>query len=100
GRSRCSVPLPYTTLFRSKAVAGGAELRLDMDARIGTGQVTGAEDFRVQTSTPFTLQRFRYYHGARLVNADRTAEYRLIDVRDRQDRKSTRLNSSHGSISY
>ena len=30
---------------------------------------------------PFVLHKFRYYHGARLVNAERNAEYRIIDVR-------------------
>ena len=57
------------------------ELRLAGDSRIGTGRVTGVDDYRVQTDTPFALNRFRYYHGARLVNAEGTAEYRLIDVR-------------------
>src|SRR5262249_40915505 len=28
--------------------------------------------------------RYRYYHGARLVNAARTAEYHLLDLRDKQ----------------
>ena len=69
-------------VLEAKTVARGAELRLDLDSRLGTGRVTGADDFRVLTSTPFPLQRYRYYHGARLVNADRTAEYRLLDVRD------------------
>ena len=27
------------------------------------------------------LQRFRYYHGARLTNAERSVEYRIVDVR-------------------
>ncbi len=68
-------------VLEAKAVPGGAELRLDLDSRIGTGRVTGVGDFRVTTPTPFPLSHFRYYHGARLVNADRTVEYRLIDVR-------------------
>lgn len=68
-------------VLEAKAVPGGAELRLDLDGRIGTGRVTGIEDFRVTTPTPFPLSRFRYYHGARLVNADRTAEYRVVEVR-------------------
>ena len=59
-------------------------LRLDLDSRIGTGLVTGVQDHRVLTSTPFLLHGHRYYHGARLVNADGTAEYQLIDVRDRK----------------
>jgi hypothetical protein len=68
-------------VLEAKAVTGGVELRLDLDSRIGTGRVTGVEDFRVKTSTPFPLNRYRYYHGARLVNASGTAEYRLIEAR-------------------
>ena len=68
-------------VLSAKAVAEGTELCLDLDSRIGTGKVTGVEDFQVKTDTPFQLQGFRYYHGARLVNSDRTAEYRLIEVR-------------------
>jgi hypothetical protein len=68
----------------ARAVPEGAELRLDLDSRVGTGRVTGVENFRVKTSTPFPLHRYRYYHGARLINADRTAEYRLDDARDKK----------------
>jgi hypothetical protein len=67
-------------VLEAKTVAEGAELRLDLDSRIGTGRVTGVEDYRVKTSTSFVLQGYRYYLGARLVNADRTAEYRLTEV--------------------
>lgn len=68
-------------VLAARAVPEGLELRLDQDSRIGTGRVTGVEEFEVKTATPFPLHRFRYYEGARLVNADRTAEYRLIEVR-------------------
>jgi hypothetical protein len=67
----------------ARAIAGGAELRLEGDSRIGTGRVTGTEDGRVKTETPFPLHRFRYYHGARLVNAAHSVEYRIVEVRDR-----------------
>ena len=78
-----------TSMFRRSAykvldarkVTEGVELRLDLDSRIGTGQVTGVEDFRVKTTTPFPLNRYRYYHGARLVNEDHIAEWSLIDAR-------------------
>ena len=46
-------------------------------------QQMGHRDQAVETSTPFRLSGYRYYHGARLLNADRTAEYRLAGVRDR-----------------
>ncbi|MBI3946137.1 MAG: hypothetical protein HY321_09480 [Armatimonadetes bacterium] len=61
-------------------VPGGARLRLDLDSRIGTGRVTGVDNFAVKTDTPFILQGYRYYLGARLVNADRTAEYRITEA--------------------
>ncbi len=65
----------------AKPTEGGAELALSYDSRIGTGHVTGHADHQVRTDSPFILGRYRYYHGARLVNAERTAEYRIIDVR-------------------
>ncbi len=68
----------------AKTVGNAAELALDMDSRIGIGQITGAADFQVQTDTPFQLQGYRYYHGARLVNADDTAEYKILEVRSAQ----------------
>ncbi len=68
-------------VIEAKVVGDRAQLRLALDSRIGAGRVTDVEDYRVRTETPFPLNGFRYYHGARLVNAQRTAEYRLIDVR-------------------
>jgi len=68
-------------VLEAKEVAGGAALTLEFDSRIGTGKVAGHDAYRVNTGAPFTLQGWRYYHGARLVNATRDAEYRLIDVR-------------------
>jgi oligo-alginate lyase len=65
----------------AKPVGQGCELHLNMDARIGTGHVTGAADYQVQTGTPFVLQSYGYYQGARLVSADGKAEYRLVEVR-------------------
>lgn len=64
-----------------KPVANGVQLTLNMDPRIGTGQVTGTGDFAVKTDSPFSLQSYAYYEGAHLVNAARDAEYRLVEVR-------------------
>ena len=72
--------LAYKVL-EARAVAGGAQLRLNMDSHIGTGQVSGVENFKVLTATPFTLNNYGYYEGARLVNAAGNAEYRLNEVR-------------------
>lgn len=68
-------------VLEAKAAGDGAQLRLNYDSRIGTGRCIGAADHRVLTSTPMPLQRFRYYHGARLTNAERNVEYRIVDVR-------------------
>jgi len=67
-------------VLEAKEVADGAELRLEFDSRIGTGKATGIDGPKVLTPTPFHLSRYRYYHGARIVNADGTAEYQLAGV--------------------
>lgn len=64
----------------ARPVSGGAELVLEHDSRIGTGRITGSEVLTVKSDTEFPLAGCRYYHGARLVNADRTAEYRLSGI--------------------
>jgi oligo-alginate lyase len=64
-----------------KVVPGGVQLTLNYDARIAVGQVSGTADFRIQTDTPFQLTNYRYYHGARVVNAAGTAEYKVIECR-------------------
>ena len=68
-------------VLAAEATADGARLHLEGDSRIGTGQVSGHSEYEVKTATPFALSGYRYYHGARLVNAERTAEYRIVDVR-------------------
>ncbi len=60
----------------------GVRLSLATDSRIGTGHVTGVADHRVLTDTPFVLHRFGYYEGARIRNADGSAEYRINEVRN------------------
>src|SRR2546422_5868077 len=72
-----STLFPYTTLFRSLDVPdGGADRRGPIEDH---RQVDGSEDGRAQ------LRQQRPHP---------------IDGRDDVDRKSTRLNSSHGYISY
>ncbi|HID22598.1 MAG TPA: hypothetical protein EYP14_09375 [Planctomycetaceae bacterium] len=64
--------------------AQGTELRLNWDSCIGVGRSTGTTQGRVLTDTAFTLQGYRYYHGARLVSPDGQTEYRILGVRSRQ----------------
>src|SRR5689334_24146042 len=76
-----STLFPYTTLFRSHRVpARGDGSGVCMAVRIRAGA------------------RSRPALAARLARQD--AGRLLLDQRDDQDRKSTRLNSSHSSISY
>ncbi len=69
-------------VLKARQVGDHAELALNTDSRIGTGKVTGVEDFRVLTNVAFHLHHYGYYEGARLVNAARTVEYRLNEVRN------------------
>src|SRR5437879_10575378 len=69
-----STLFPYTTLFRSLASA-------DVEAKLGKGIFTPAQN---------------------KTHATKTLEKKTVErsVRSAQDRKSTRLNSSHRCISY
>src|SRR5438067_7306893 len=81
-----STLFPYTTLFRSDRhdhAAGGAAARAD-EHSIRTGIVTHP-DIRLGIEPPVERR-----HGGR----------RERNGPDHSDRKSTRLNSSHVSISY
>src|SRR5689334_23472725 len=88
-RPPTSPPFPYTTLFRSVAVvAPHAHQQLVQPVRVDLpphrGRRRGRHDGR-------QLERL-----ARRVGAD---PLRAVVV-DAEDRKSTRLNSSHSSTSY
>src|SRR2546430_4686502 len=82
-----STLFPYTTLFRSR----GSELHV-----VGVGGLR-------PLGTRKHLQRARGRKGRRL-GIHRVEPRRLSYLssvrRDRSDRKSTRLNSSHSQISY
>src|SRR5207248_7345241 len=90
---------PYTTLFRSKAFRQGAEVSLAALAyrpahRDGQDQVDAwAVPLRVGGTLPVLPLVLR---GAGPVRLDLETTY----SETRQDRKSTRLNSSHRTISY
>src|SRR5438876_7621947 len=83
--SRCSTLFPYTTLFRSGVAAAVPEELPHRAAGVG-GDVLERRGFRRGGD-----DHGRVRHGPRV----------LEDLDDLgQDRKSTRLNSSHPSISY
>src|SRR5207245_5149691 len=71
-----STPSPYTTLFRSRFVRRAQDRREETRGAVGARRAEGAGDC--------------------LGPLDNRQHLRLKTI----DRKSTRLNSSHGSISY
>src|SRR5687768_18049475 len=77
-----STLFPYTTLFRS--------LQRETGGRVGEEQAVGLE--RVAADS--------FLHPGDLGGGLRQPRFELRAVRGGQDRKSTRLNSSHGYISY
>lgn len=68
-------------VLKAERVGDTVRLTLDMDSKIGVGRVSGTQDFFIQSPTPFELQGYGYYEGARVVNAGGTAEYRIHEVR-------------------
>src|SRR5690348_17959195 len=81
-----STLFPYTTLFRSDDVHGRGQHRID--ARAEPRELLGRER---------TTRRARHHQDAKVAEV-------LVPAADLEhvagDRKSTRLNSSHPSISY
>src|SRR5687768_18092603 len=84
-------PLPYTTLFRSFLFAHQL-LCLDAGGKMGTLRTIGA-----------------VFSAAAGFDGEQRADLHLVGIEvlavdalrhKQQDRKSTRLNSSHGYISY
>ncbi len=71
-------------VLAAERVPEGVELRLNWDSRIGIGRATGVKDGHILTDTPFPLQGYGYYCGARIMSADGKSEYRLLGLRSRR----------------
>src|SRR5687768_17709831 len=76
-----STLFPYTTLFRSLLLERGASANTKPELEIFADDVKCA-------------------HGAAIGQLDQTAACAHLTSSAKIDRKSTRLNSSHGYISY
>src|SRR3712207_8053234 len=76
-----STLFPYTTLFRSRFPFGN-----------GVGVLTGG---RLTLEDAYAYSKF-----ARVVLGTNNIDFRARPHSDEEDRKSTRLNSSHANISY
>src|SRR5207249_5404237 len=91
-----STPFPYTTLFRSKA-------RLCRLHRFAT-KVRRLADMQTQIVPlgldPIDLAEFQKNNAACFPDGQPVPGQRIGGKVFQQDRKSTRLNSSHVSISY
>src|SRR3712207_7575988 len=86
-----STLFPYTTLFRSQRANDGGD---QTTQRVAGGARRGAHG--ATTEHHRGPQRERGAHGAGSGGGER----RYLGVGHAQDRKSTRLNSSHANISY
>src|SRR3712207_8204177 len=77
-----STLFPYTTLFRSNAMAGAGMAVENSKGECNLGQ-----------------HEINFHYGPVLKTADDHAIYKT-GAKEIADRKSTRLNSSHANISY
>src|SRR2546422_3567128 len=87
-----STLFPYTTLFRSEAETGHAFGHLDFLKEVGD-PVTGVPIGNTDANLKSAIEGETYEYTQMYPGMAKTA-------REEGDRKSTRLNSSHGYISY
>src|SRR5690606_41484647 len=97
--ARTSPPFPYPTLFRSPPVAVQLPHEvLEVGAGLGVDGGEGlVHDEHLGLVSHGARDRDALLHAAR--ELPRVAVAGVIET-DREDRKSTRLNSSHVKISY
>src|SRR5207245_10635051 len=95
-----STLFPYTTLFRSLAKAVDDEQRAAWSVFVqGLLESSQGEYARAHTLFEESLAIHRRLQNKRGI-AHALSQLALVLIERGQDRKSTRLNSSHGSISY
>src|SRR5690606_42143350 len=88
-------PFPYTTLFRS---GGERPARPAVERR--TGIASRERRFSDRRSPPFRHRDSRVRTAASVARSRRGHPQNGGELREKPDRKSTRLNSSHVKISY
>src|SRR5690606_42089031 len=98
-RSPNTSPVPYTTLFRSRRVSGLGNrlLHLRRDIQI---QVFGPGSAGTHGARSFLTRRTYQIVPALSALSQAIGRWIPLDVTRPQDRKSTRLNSSHVKLSY
>src|SRR3712207_8761302 len=91
-----STLFPYTTLFRSEANAGARKL-----AAIATTVFATTTASRSATGSRLVERLARVTQDVEpSLIVERVDDAVVHPIRRRRDRKSTRLNSSHATISY
>src|SRR3712207_8578703 len=91
-RPPISTLFPYTTLFRSARRCARAEL--------GAAAARWVDEQTTRYVTTLPPARFLELVEAKIVEADPDAAEQRARTRALEDRKSTRLNSSHANMSY
>src|SRR5206468_11634215 len=95
-----STLFPYTTLFRSGVLDGGGRKK---EAQVHPGAVNGTTCAAVVPARPPPYPPPSRTRGPREIRGSRGVGMGRVkrgDALRREDRKSTRLNSSHDQISY
>src|SRR3712207_7408004 len=88
-----STLFPYTTLFRSNGAEVCVSVRVDPATRSATVDFTGTSAQQPNNfNAPYSICRAATLYVFRTMVDD--------DIPMNEDRKSTRLNSSHANISY
>src|SRR5699024_12566750 len=90
-----STLIPYTTLFRSSGNINKAKV----EAMEGTAKFTDSQTFKLAVRSPYSFETPMLEDGferSYFIKEKYNNEWNLKS----KDRKSTRLNSSHVSISY
>src|SRR3712207_9540744 len=93
-----STLFPYTTLFRSPALARRDRPGLDDPDRISHARLVALVVHHEASGAPHALFVEGMPHQR--LDGDRNGLVRLVRDDHPEDRKSTRLNSSHANISY
>src|SRR2546429_7847293 len=93
-----STLFPYTTLFRSPQLDQAHALEMKGD--YGAAERIYLQALELAPGNPEVLKRLGILEQTEVKFPESIAHFKQVLAHDPRDRKSTRLNSSHGYISY